>query len=120
MPRQFPTPQLGSLIRDYRINRGLTQQQLADAVNLPRADIGKLEVGYYAQPNSALLDRIARTLQVEVEEFYDLVDYEPQELPAYLRSKYQLPSRAAAEAEEYFKGLQAKYGVNPEGGDHGN
>ncbi len=105
---------LGEAISDRRLEKGLTQRALAEKLHIPHGDIGRLEAGFYAQPNPDLLARIARILEVEVEEFYDCVDYITPELPVYLRSRYGLPGAAAPEVEAYFRELQGKYGL-PEG-----
>lgn len=58
---------IGRNVRDLRIGRGLTQQQLARAVGLPRATWGNVESGA-ANPTISVLERVARALQVSIEE----------------------------------------------------
>lgn len=50
--REFPDlyPTIGVLIREYRERRGLTQHQVADALNLTRSSIANIEAGRQRLP----------------------------------------------------------------------
>jgi len=57
-------------IRDYRLSRGLTQQQLADAALLNRSQIQKLERGEIQVGNITLANaaRLAAALGIEIDD----------------------------------------------------
>ena len=50
-------------IREYRLKRGLTQQELADMANTRQATISDLETGETQRVELDLLDRIAKALR---------------------------------------------------------
>lgn len=56
----------GALVRTYRRQAGLTQQELAQAVEVSRQTIIAMETGDYA-PSVYLALKIARTLDTTVE-----------------------------------------------------
>jgi putative transcriptional regulator len=56
----------GALVRDHRRQAGLTQQQLADAVEVSRQTIIAMETDDYA-PSVYLAIKIARCLETSVE-----------------------------------------------------
>jgi putative transcriptional regulator len=59
-------------IRHYRfLNDSMTQQQLAEAVNVTRQTIIAVEKGSF-NPSVRLALKIAHTLQTEVEELFEL------------------------------------------------
>ncbi|MFC6021154.1 helix-turn-helix transcriptional regulator [Plantactinospora solaniradicis] len=64
--RGRPDSAAGAGIRVQRRAAGLTQQQLADAVEVSRQTIIAMETGDYA-PSVYLAIRIARTLETSVE-----------------------------------------------------
>lgn len=74
-----------------------------------------LEAGRFARPSPEQLSIIARTLEVPLEDLYNLVGYRlPEGLPSlrpYLRAKYDLPPEAIAELERYFDFLRHQYGI---------
>ena len=57
---------LGAQIRDARIQRGLTQDQLAKQARLSRIYIAKLEAGERISPSVPVLERIARALGMKL------------------------------------------------------
>ena len=57
-------------IKEARQSRGLTQQQLADKINVTRFYISAIE-NNHKTPSFHLLDKIAKALQVEL---IDLLD----------------------------------------------
>lgn len=62
---------LGKQIRKHRLKRGLTSEQLAEAVNLSAESIRHYECGYKA-PGVETLIRIANALNVSMDELlYD-------------------------------------------------
>ncbi len=54
---------IGLRIQDYRLRRGLTQQELADLASTRQATISDLETGQTQRVDLDLLDRIARALR---------------------------------------------------------
>jgi putative transcriptional regulator len=64
--RGQPGSTAGSRVRAQRRTTGLTQQQLADTVEVSRQTIIAMETGDYA-PSVYLAIKIARTLQTSVE-----------------------------------------------------
>lgn len=58
-------------VRKVRVQRGLTQQALADAIGVTRQTIGLIEVERY-NPTLALAFRMARILEVRVDELFSL------------------------------------------------
>ena len=53
---------LGLEYRDARVERGLTQRQLADLAGVPQADISRIERGG-GNPTEATLQRLAGVLE---------------------------------------------------------
>lgn len=58
-------------VEKIRLNRGLTQEELADKVGVTRQTIIALEKGDYT-PSVALALALARTLKKTVEELFEL------------------------------------------------
>jgi transcriptional regulator with XRE-family HTH domain len=122
-------PELGDAIRKAREDKGLSQRQLGKASGVDYSNISRIENGERSAPDVATLQRLARTLDVDVEDFYALAGYlMPEGLPElapYMRAKYDLPNEAAEELERYFARLQKRYGSGAaakkaKGGRHGN
>lgn len=67
--------EFGKNIRQYRKERGLTQEKLAELSNLSADFISRVEVGKVKNISIQKLDNIARTLNVPVT---SLIDYKPQ------------------------------------------
>jgi putative transcriptional regulator len=63
-----------SRLEDVRTERGITRQQLADAVEVHYQTIGYLERGEYS-PSLALALRIARELDTAVPELFSLTPF---------------------------------------------
>lgn len=56
-------------VRRLRLNRGLTQQQLAEALNVSRQTINAIETGRYT-PSLPLAIALARLFCIPVEELF--------------------------------------------------
>ncbi len=57
---------LGTRIKELRMKRGMTQDQLAAKAKLSRIYIAKLEASERSSPSFPALERIARALGVKV------------------------------------------------------
>lgn len=60
---------IGANIRKIRLQRGMTQQELADAVLVSRPYINRVENGRI-RPSSDLLPFLARALNCDINDFY--------------------------------------------------
>jgi putative transcriptional regulator len=58
-------------VRELRLERGLTQQQLGELVGVSRRTIISIETGRFA-PSLTLAIRLARTFDLTVEELFHL------------------------------------------------
>ena len=58
---------IGNLIRERRIEKGLSQEQLADKANISRTHVGALERGEKA-PSLETIINIAEALSVDINE----------------------------------------------------
>jgi transcriptional regulator with XRE-family HTH domain len=106
----------GRFIADARKARGLTMQAVADAVGLSKSAIFYIEQGRFEAPRVPNLQKLARALEVPVEDLYARAGYTmPEQLPElvpYLRAKYDLPAKAVDELGKYFEQIQTRYGEN--------
>jgi len=106
---------LGAAIRRHRKAKRLTQPELAVAVRVPDSTIYRLERGDFKLPRPEKLQRIARALDMDFEELYDLAGYGSPalpEVPVYLRRKFDdLSDEGAAKVERYIERVR-----NQEGG----
>jgi putative transcriptional regulator len=62
-------------LEEYRNRKGLTQQELADRVEVSRQTIISLERGRY-NPSILLAYRLAREFDVNIEELFIFIDEE--------------------------------------------
>ena len=60
---------LGKKIQKKRNERGLTQEELADKVNVSRAYIGYIEQGRNT-PSLEVIEKIARVLKTSISSFF--------------------------------------------------
>jgi transcriptional regulator with XRE-family HTH domain len=111
--------QFGTALRRARTRAGLSVRALATKSGLTAATVSRLETGHIESPRPEHLQRLARALDVDVEDFYALAGYlMPEGLPElrpYLRAKYQLPDQAARQLDEYFQALRERWRTNEEG-----
>ncbi|MGH2554568.1 MAG: helix-turn-helix domain-containing protein [Actinomycetota bacterium] len=107
-------PELGKAIREAREAKGISQRQLGKLSGVDYSSISRMERGEFASPDPVKLQKLARLLEVDVEEFYALAGYlMPEGLPElvpYMRAKYDMPGEAAEQLERYFARLQRRYG----------
>ena len=122
-------PELGKAIREAREAKGISQRELGKKSGVNYSSISRMERGEFASPDPVALQKLARVLEVDVEDFYALAGYfMPEGLPElapYMRAKYDMPGEAAEELERYFARLQRRYGTRSErkkkgGGRHGD
>ena len=69
---------LGKKIKEYRKNKGLTQEQLAEAVGIDTVTVSKIEIGNN-YPTSANLTKIAEILSVHPRDLYDFSYKKPKD-----------------------------------------
>jgi putative transcriptional regulator len=65
-----------TLIRDYRLERGLTQDDLAQAVGVSRQSINAIERGRYT-PSLPLALRFAQFFRCSTDELFQLKENDP-------------------------------------------
>lgn len=54
-------------LKSVRIEKGLTQQQLADLIGVKRQNVGRWETGEF-EPSLKNLKRIAEALEIDIKE----------------------------------------------------
>lgn len=69
---------LGKRIKEVRIKRGLTQEQLSELTNIGASSISKIESGIY-HPTDDNLERIAEALKTEPYKLYMCEHYKNTE-----------------------------------------
>jgi putative transcriptional regulator len=74
----LPSAQLGNRLKAERVRRGLTQAELAAMVRVSRKTINTVENGVFI-PSTVLALRLARTLELPVEQLFHLIDQQPGE-----------------------------------------
>lgn len=62
---------IGLNIKKYRLQKGITQQQLAEALLLSESFIAKLESKTYQTISIDTLEQIAEILDVDIANFFD-------------------------------------------------
>jgi DNA-binding XRE family transcriptional regulator len=67
-------PEVFSRLEEWRVDRGLSRQELADAVSVHYQTIGYLERGEYS-PSLALALQIAEVLDVPLEQIFSLYPF---------------------------------------------
>ena len=67
-------PEVFSRLEEWRVDRGLSRQELADAVSVHYQTIGYLERGEYS-PSLTLALQIATVLDVPLEELFSLTPF---------------------------------------------
>jgi putative transcriptional regulator len=73
-----PSAQLGNRLKDERVRRGLTQAELAAMVRVSRKTINTVENRVFI-PSTVLALRLARALELPVEQLFHLIDEQPGE-----------------------------------------
>lgn len=105
---------LAAAIKRHRKAKGLSQPELARAVGVPDSTIYRLERGEFKLPKPEKLQRIARVLDVEFEQLFELAGYDAPglpEVPVYLRRKFDdLSDEGAAKVERYIERIRKQEG----------
>jgi transcriptional regulator with XRE-family HTH domain len=114
---------LGAAIKRHRKAKGLTQPALAEAIGVPPSTIYRLERGEFKLPKPEKLQRIARALDVEFEELFEVAGYEAPglpEVPVYLRRKFDdLSDDGLAKVERYIERVRNQETKGGAGGKRG-
>jgi non-specific serine/threonine protein kinase len=89
----------GSLLREYRTNAGLTQEQLAERAGLSRRGIADLERGARRTPYAHTLEQLRVALGLSAAEYLSLVEAGRRQTPGVgerreLGTRHNLPLRA--------------------------
>lgn len=70
---------LGARIKELRKHRNMTQDQLAEKVDLATRYISLIEVGR-SSPSLETIENVARALQVEIRDLFEFVHLQPGEI----------------------------------------
>lgn len=68
---------LGARIKELRKRKGLTQEQLAERVDLATRYVSLIEVGR-SSPSLETIENIATTLDVELKDLFDYMHLDPE------------------------------------------
>jgi len=104
---------VAAAIKRHRKAKGMSQYALAASVGVPDSTIYRLERGEFKLPKPATLQRIARALDVEFEELFELAGYDAPglpEVPIYLRRKFDLSPEGQAKVERYIERIRKQEG----------
>lgn len=105
--------EIGHRLKAAREAKGYSLRQLAESTGIDFGYIGRLERGHIAEPGPGRLQRLAEALDIDLEDLYGLAGYitpsSLPNLPAYLRTKYDLPAAAAERVEKYLARLQREH-----------
>jgi transcriptional regulator with XRE-family HTH domain len=110
--------QLGRIISDARHKKGLSYGELATLSDTDKAWLHRLENGQRADPDPALLTRVAEALGIDPARIDRASsDHLASSMPGmrtYFRSKEKLPLAALKEVEAAVAEIRAKYDSRPE------
>jgi transcriptional regulator with XRE-family HTH domain len=104
------TSEFSALLRRERQRAQLSVRQLAAAAGITSSTVSRLESGVIGSPKPEQLQRLARVLGIDVEDFYAAAGfYVPTGLPElqpYLRAKYGLADDATQQIAGYVQALR--------------
>lgn len=106
---------LAQYVQRLREERGLSTRALAKAAEVDSTYLSRLQRGDYSAPDARILYRLARVLDVEPDELYEVAGYSDG-LPSfepYLRARYDLPQEAIDQLEAHFELLNEHYHDTP-------
>ena len=106
--------QVGEMLRRERRLKGYSVRRLAMESGVDHSVILRIETGFVAAPKPETLQRLARVLDIDVEDLYTAAGYMEQSgLPSfrpYLRAKYgHLPAADRHRLNYIFDRVQAEY-----------
>lgn len=103
---------IAQLFLQRRSDLGLSTRQVATRAGISPGTVHLLEHGINLSPRPDILKALAGALEIPLSELYLIADWlTPQELPSlqpYLRAKYGLGKREAAEVSDYLNSLQQR------------
>lgn len=106
--------ELGAFIARHRGEHAMSLEALAQSTGVSRSTILRIERGEFGRPDPEKLQRIARALELPVEDLFALANYTPSDaLPTvqpYLRAKFgdELGKDDLAAVERYLDRRRAK------------
>ncbi len=77
----MPNKNIGEEIARARENKGLSQRQLAKAINISNAELSKIESGEREIPNPKTLKKISKYIDLNYNEMMDMVGLGTQATP---------------------------------------
>lgn len=115
---------IGRYLEAARQEAGLSLRQLAEASGVQLTIIARLLRDQMRQPRPDHLVRIANVLELRASDLFLIAGLPvPTELPsveALLRTEYDLPEDAVAEAKAQIEAIVARYKVTPSNREEGN
>lgn len=111
---------LPQIIKDRRVELGLSASELARRAGVQKSTISRLEAGERQTPKVDILIAIAKVLGLRSTDLFVAADWVNEgELPSfkpYLRAKYgDLPPKAVAELEASVARVVSRYGYDGSG-----
>jgi transcriptional regulator with XRE-family HTH domain len=103
---------LGSTIRAYREQAGLSQRQLAAMAELHHSLLARIESGEVEKPGAELLQRLSDTLEIDAQELLGFIGVRPTlpEPHTYFRKEFGVSDK---EAREIVRHINERYGKQP-------
>ena len=78
---------LGKRIREFRINKNLTQYQLAEIIGIDGKHLSSIELGKN-MPNPQIIAKLAETFDIEVKDLFEFYHHQDKkDLKLYLKNK---------------------------------
>lgn len=115
---------LGRYLEAARKDAGMSLRQLADAAGIQLTIIARLLNDRMQSPKPEQLIAIANVLEIRASDLFLLAGIPmPQDVPtveALLRTEYELPEDAVAEAKQQIEAIVARYKANPSNRKGGN
>lgn len=101
------TSRLGQLIRQRRLQLGLSLDSVAAASGIHKSLLSRIETGAVERPSNSSLERLAAVLQLSLTDLYSSLSEGVREalpsLQPYLRVKYGLTDEAIAAVTNYLQ-----------------
>lgn len=92
---------LGKTIRQIRIARGLTQEQLAEKLDIDNKHLSRIEKGIH-KPTYNIILKLAEVLQINIYDFENLQIKTTEPDQTYLKSLKILNSAKTQKEKEYY------------------